>query len=133
MLEVYSKGKVIRVKTNKLVKKKKVKGTKVHKYAGGILSSDDEAEAGANPLEEMANNPDAAIDEINKAGKETLAEGEEGNQEEEDLELSGEDEEFTQEYRDRVFHFISEISILVDYQVISRYLQMLKSRSYLKH
>jgi len=33
--------------------------------------------AGANPLEEMANNPDAVVDEINKANKEKLAEGEE--------------------------------------------------------
>jgi len=49
------------------------------------------------------------------------------------LELSGEDEEFTQEYKNRIFHFVSEISILVDYQVIARYLQLLKGRTYMKH
>jgi len=66
---------------------------------------------------------------VNQASKERLGEEEEDD---EDLELSGEDEEFSEEYQERVFNFISEISILVDYQVIQRYLQLLKGRAYTK-
>lgn len=128
MLELYSKGKVIRIKTNRIIRKKK-KQTKISKTAGGILSSEDE-EAGANPLEEMAQHPEVLIDGVNQASKERLGEEEE---DEDDLELSGEDEEFSEEYQERVFNFISEISILVDYQVIQRYLQLLKGRAYTKH
>jgi hypothetical protein len=135
MLETYSKGKCMKIKTNKMVKKKKAK--KMAKVVGGILSSDDEEEGGnkeENPL--MAEEAEI-IGKINQSGKVEGEENKEGSDNEEDdeqMDYSGSEEEAdSYEQKERNFNYVSEISILVDYNVISRYMSVLRLREYSKH
>lgn len=101
MLEEYSKGKVLTIQTQR---KKKVKKSKKNKE-----SNEDEEEEDFDP-----NKPEVFRDPM----------------EDDDSLAEESDDDVEEKFVERQFNFVSEISIYVDYQVITKYLMIVKDKDY---
>ena len=111
MLEEYSRGRVLTIRTSRLRnarKKKKKARARVPK---------DELDEAEDELDELEEELDAEEEEeLDLYGME--------------LEEIGEEPEEPQ-FVERRFNFVSEISILVDYEVMSRFMLLLRQRAFL--
>mmetsp|Transcript_4815 Transcript_4815/g.7249 ORF Transcript_4815/g.7249 Transcript_4815/m.7249 type:complete len:150 (+) Transcript_4815:406-855(+) len=107
MLDEYSKGKVLTVQTQR---KRKIKKAKKKQQRKARQSSKQE---NSGDLQEFG-------------------------QQEDDIYFDSDDNEFGEEFSDdeenveRKFNFVSEISVLVDYNVITKYISVLKDYDHLK-
>lgn len=135
MLDEYSKGKVLTVQTNKVRKaKKSKKRAKKQEIFGDVDQGDLERMKIMNE-EDMDEDYNPAQPENIDKEIDVIADQEDGYGSAMD-DLSDEEDDYDEsgpKYVERNFNFKAEISILVDYQIITRYMNILRDKDYVKN
>jgi hypothetical protein len=133
MLEEYSKGKVLTIKTHRKKKVKNQKKQKRQQFYGDVDVDELERQKRKNEEDMDADYNPQKPEEIDQRVDELVYEFEE-DEDEAGMYYSGSEDDDAEEVNvERNFIFVSEISTFVDYNVVSKYMLLLKDKDYEKN